>query len=109
VPDPIHVDFSWRGRISRKTYWLFGLLPAALYVVYEYVLTDPSEWLTWVILVAILAPSMMMNIKRSHDRDRSGWFSLLLVVPIVCIWPMVEFGFIEGTEGHNRFGAPATW
>lgn len=109
MPDPIHVYFSWHGRISRKTYWLFGLVPAALYLIYEYVLADPSDWLIVLIFAAVLVPSMMINIKRSHDRDRSGWFSLVLSVPIVGIWPLIEFGFLKGTEGDNRFGAPATW
>jgi uncharacterized membrane protein YhaH (DUF805 family) len=109
VPDPIHVYLSWRGRISRKTYWLFGLLPAALFVLHEHVLTDPSAWLTWLILIAGLVPSFMINIKRSHDRDRSGWFSLVLLIPIIGIWPLIELGFLEGSEGTNRFGDPAIW
>lgn len=109
MPDPIHVYLSWRGRISRKTYWLFSLPPAALYVLYAYVLPDVNGWLTALILAAILVPSTMINIKRSHDRDRNGWFSLLLFVPIVSIWPLIELGFLKGTEGTNRFGTTATW
>ena len=109
MPDPIQVYFSWRRRVSRKTYWLFGLLPAAMYALYAYVLPELSGWLTALILAAVIIPSTMINIKRSHDRDRSGWFSLLLLLPIVGIWPLVEFGFLPGTDGHNRFGAPAVW
>ncbi len=109
MPDPIHVYFSWRGRISRKTYWLFGLLPAALYAIYYYAPRALNGWLTALLFMAIFVPSLMINIKRSHDRNRTGWFSLVLFIPIIGIWPLVEFGFLKGTEGNNRFGEPAIW
>jgi uncharacterized membrane protein YhaH (DUF805 family) len=109
VSFPLFVYCSWRGRISRTTYWLFGLLPAALYALHVYVLSVVNAWVSVLILATVLVPSIMINIKRSHDRDRSGWFSLLLLVPVISIWPLVELGFLKGTDGPNHFGAPVTW
>jgi uncharacterized membrane protein YhaH (DUF805 family) len=43
-------------------------------------------------------------IKRSHDRDRSGWFILLFLVPLLNLWPLIELLFLRGTIGSNRFG-----
>jgi uncharacterized membrane protein YhaH (DUF805 family) len=50
-------------------------------------------------------PALALGIKRCHDRDQSGWWMLLLLVPLV--GPMILFvslGFIKGTEGTNRYG-----
>ncbi|GHU87403.1 hypothetical protein AGMMS49941_10860 [Deferribacterales bacterium] len=43
-------------------------------------------------------------IKRCHDRNRSGWFILLFLVPIVNLWAIIELGFLRGTVGDNKYG-----
>jgi uncharacterized membrane protein YhaH (DUF805 family) len=53
-----------------------------------------------------LYSSIAVGVKRCHDRDRSGWFLLLGLVPILNLWLLVELGFLEGTVGPNRFGLP---
>ncbi len=114
MPNPIRVYLEWRGRIPRKTYLLFSIPPAALLLIMNNVelLTDQPIWLDLLQLVGYIVlfiTSMMLSIKRSHDRGRTGWFSLLLLVPIIQIWPLIEFGFLKGTHGTNRYGEPAVW
>ena len=44
--------------------------------------------------------------KRCHDLDRSPWFLLVGLIPIVGqIWLLVELGFRRGTVGANGYGA----
>ena len=46
--------------------------------------------------------SILVDIKRRHDRDKSGWWMPILFVPIIgAIWL-----FLAGTPGPNRFGGP---
>jgi uncharacterized membrane protein YhaH (DUF805 family) len=43
--------------------------------------------------------------KRWHDRDKSGWWSLIILVPIIGgIWFLVECGILPGTPGANQYG-----
>ena len=43
--------------------------------------------------------------KRWHDRDKSGWWTLIILVPFIGgIWLLVECGILEGTKGANRYG-----
>jgi uncharacterized membrane protein YhaH (DUF805 family) len=43
--------------------------------------------------------------KRCHDRNRSGWFQLISLVPIVgALWLLFDLGILRGTDGPNRFG-----
>ena len=110
APNPVFVYFDWRGRISRKSYWLFGLLPAAILLFDRFVLFGlVGAWASWLVLFVGSVPSIMIDIKRSHDLSRSGWFTLLLFVPLLNIWPMIELGFIKGSDGVNRYGPPALW
>jgi uncharacterized membrane protein YhaH (DUF805 family) len=109
MPDPLHVYLKWQGRISRKTFWLFSLPTAAIYVINEYFITDANVGLYFFVRFILAVSSIMMYIKRSHDLDRTGWFTLLLFVPLIGIWPMVEFFFFKGTDGSNRFGNPVLW
>src|SRR5680860_792339 len=56
-----------------------------------------------------LIPAILVDIKRWHDRDKSGWWMLIVLVPIIgWIWFIVELGFLKGTPGPNRFGPPVT-
>jgi uncharacterized membrane protein YhaH (DUF805 family) len=120
---------SFQGRISRQPFWL-GLL--ALLVI-QWVLmlvlsmvfgfsmmgtVDPnmppdqamSQAMGAMVPSLILAliflyPSLAIYTKRWHDRNKSGWWSLILFVPIIgAIWFLVECGFLSGTEGMNDYG-----
>ena len=58
--------------------------------------TDQSV-LTNIYALAIVPPSIGVTIRRMHDTDHSGWWSIVPVVGIV-------FAFLEGERGDNRFG-----
>ncbi len=52
--------------------------------------------LSWVVLA--------VSVKRCHDRGRSGWFMLALLIPVVgAIWVMVELGFLAAKEDGNPY------
>ena len=101
--------FTFEGRIGRKAYWfavvvLFaaGLIASILdWVVFGTGNGLVSAAVGFVSLVASIA----VAVKRWHDRDKSGWWMLIVFVPLVgWIWALVENGFLRGTPGPNRFG-----
>jgi uncharacterized membrane protein YhaH (DUF805 family) len=57
------------------------------------------------ILLALVWPALAIQVKRWHDRDKTGWMVLINLIPFVgFIWTVVECGFLHGTPGPNRFG-----
>jgi len=107
--DLMSLYFSSNGRISRKTYWLASLPLGALWIVCELLKEDVAGGgaglVLPIILLVSLVPSFMLSIKRSHDRDKSGWFVLVSFIPLLGpLWILVELGFLHGTVGSNRFG-----
>ncbi|MBV9859476.1 MAG: DUF805 domain-containing protein [Alphaproteobacteria bacterium] len=105
--------FSFRGRISRRQYWLHYVLP---YLVVMSICAGFDGVLGWqnangvgvltsLLSLASIWPGLAVAVKRCHDRDRSGWFILVGLIPIVGgIWLLIELGFLRGTVGANRFG-----
>ena len=105
--------FSTRGRITRSDYWLRFVLPYfVIFVVISYIdLTAGTYYdkldvglLSLLFALAVLYPWIAVGIKRCHDRNRTGWFLLIGLIPLVSIWLVVELGFLRGTVGQNRFG-----
>ncbi|MCL2714671.1 MAG: DUF805 domain-containing protein [Alphaproteobacteria bacterium] len=57
----------------------------------------PSLPFLWILL--------SLAAKRCHDRDRSAWFLLVGLIPVIgWLWLLIELGLLEGTAGENRFG-----
>ena len=55
-----------------------------------------------IISLLFLYPALAVYTKRWHDRGKSGWWTLILLVPLIgFIWFLVECGFLRGTEGPN--------
>jgi uncharacterized membrane protein YhaH (DUF805 family) len=118
--------FGFQGRIRRRTWWLGYVLPlvgisilaAVLDIALGFTRVEdamPAEGYEFAAqgigpfgvagLVLSLWGGIVGQIKRWHDRDKSGWFVLVNLIPFVGpIWVLVELGFLRGTAGPNRFG-----
>jgi uncharacterized membrane protein YhaH (DUF805 family) len=101
--------FGVRGRVSRRTFWLHGVL--ALLVIgllanavmdIAGITTDNTDRLVNLVLVW---PLLAISAKRAHDFDWSGWWVLLHFVPVVGSLAMIVIlGSVPGNAGPNRFG-----
>lgn len=102
--------FSFRGRIGRRTWWLWGAAAALGMAAYLTVVlrvagvSQPTA--EWLVNALLLWPALAISAKRWHDRDQSGWWSLVVFVPVIgWLWALVANGLLRGTRGDNRFGA----
>ncbi len=98
-------DFT--GRASRSEYWYFVLGYVILSVILSVVgAILPAMLATLINLavgLAILLPNIAVGIRRLHDTNRSGWFLLLGLVPLVN-FVLIYFLAQKGTEGENTYG-----
>lgn len=70
------------GRISRKTYLFRASISLFLTVMVGLYLTHP---IFNILIISGLLYFIIQTIKRLHDINLSGWFTLLMIVPIVNI------------------------
>ncbi|MEW2472621.1 MULTISPECIES: DUF805 domain-containing protein [Micromonospora] len=114
-PDAIRSAFSqyatFRGRARRSEYWWFSLflllvgivasvLDSALGVDFE----GSGGPVSLLVNLAVLLPSLAVAVRRLHDIDRTGWWLLLALIPIVGWIVLLVFALQNGTPGPNRFG-----
>jgi uncharacterized membrane protein YhaH (DUF805 family) len=116
-------DFDWKqfylsaqGRVNRKQFWLWLVLPCTVISIVlvlvdlalgTYDAKDGVGLFSSIFSLVVIVPALLVYIKRWHDRDKSGWWMLIVLIPLVgIIWFLVELGFLPGTPGPNRFGPP---
>lgn len=120
---PFRKYATFQGRARRKEYWLFSLF-VSLAAAILFTLSAPiGDWadtaadpaslgfgnplmsgVLAVFLILILLPSLAVTVRRLHDSDRSGWWLLLSLLPLIGGLILLIFYLLDGTPGHNRFG-----
>jgi uncharacterized membrane protein YhaH (DUF805 family) len=109
---------SPEGRVNRKQWWLWLVLPLTvigILLVFVDMATgryNPEMGIglfSGIFALLSLIPAVIVYIKRFHDRDKSGWWVLIGLIPLIGpLWLLIELGFLKGTDGPNRFGPPVT-
>lgn len=94
------------GRAPRAEYWGFWLINVGAIVVFTVVQTilRIPPILTIVYSLAIILPSLAVQVRRLHDTSRSGWWLLLTFVPLGA-FVLIIFLLMDSTPGHNKYGA----
>ena len=105
--------FVIKGRASRSEYWFLQLLftPLAMYVGFwsdpvsaGTIDPPPLYILSTIIVLFLFIPSITSQIRRFHDKDKSGWFILINIIPLVGWLIALVMLLDKGTPGKNRFG-----
>ena len=102
-----YVNFT--GRASRSEFWfwvLFAVLVSVAATLIDVALFSDSEIspLNTLAGLALLLPNLSVSVRRLHDLDRSGWWILLGLIPIVGWIIIIIWNCSKGTPGPNRFG-----
>ncbi len=103
-------DFS--GRARRREYWFFVLIYVVIYIVLTVVDTMVGLLnaatgigiLGGLFALAMLIPGISVAVRRLHDTDRSGWWLLLALVPVIGAIVLIVFYLLDSQPGENRFG-----
>lgn len=114
--------FSFEGRVGRGPYWMFFIVTlvviGAMFGLGMMSMMNAgnptaasgmASMPMMIVMLLLLWPALAIQAKRWHDVDKSAWWILIALVPVVGgLIALVFNGFIAGTPGANRFGpAPA--
>jgi len=55
--------------------------------------------------LAILIPGIAVSVRRLHDTDRSGWWLLIGLIPLIGAIVLLVFMVQDGKLGQNKFGS----
>ena len=92
----------------------------AIYVASEMTLkTDPNDNLIYpddiialgliltILFFINVMPAAVVGARRLHDTNRSGWWYLLFIIPLIPLITLVALYFCtnDGSKDKNRFGS----
>jgi uncharacterized membrane protein YhaH (DUF805 family) len=110
--------FSFRGRVKRLQFWVVTLVLIGWGATFQQFMGPygPENPMTIGPVIVTLANFFVVlwiwlavQIKRWHDRDKSGWWAALNLIPVIGqVWILIECGFLPGTVGTNRFDREST-
>lgn len=103
---------TFSGRAPRSEFWWFWLLNLIVGVALDgsgaragngMHMGAPSVLgIVW--HLAVFIPMLAVSVRRLHDIDRTGWWLLLWLIPVIGWIVIFVFHVLPGTAGQNRFG-----
>ncbi|MDR3092938.1 MAG: DUF805 domain-containing protein [Endomicrobium sp.] len=103
-----YIDF--KGRASLVQFWYFVLINFVLCFVFCFILPIIfvkmigvfDFWVLNILWWALLVPSIAITTRRLHDTNRSGWFQLVGLIPVVG-WIVLIILLVLGPVNPNKF------
>lgn len=104
---------NFNGRARRKEYWMFTLF----YIIASFVLSIVDSilgtmnmqigigLLGGLFALASFLPAIAVAARRLHDINKSGWWQLIAIIPIIGWLVLFIFYIMDSNPGENSFGA----
>jgi len=101
------------GRARRKEYWFFTLFNLIAMIVLGVIDSVTGSFnptvglglLSGLYVLAVLLPGIGVSIRRLHDTNRSGWWILISLIPIIGPIVLLVFLVLDSHPGQNQYGA----
>ena len=93
---------TFSGRASRSEFWWFQFFQVLVIVC----LTVISATIAPFGELVLLLPGLAVGCRRLHDTGRTGWWLLLVLVPVIG-WIILLVFMLESTKaGGDKYGPP---
>ena len=101
------------GRARRKEYWYFCLFNLIIFIVLGIIdgvtgSLSPEAGaglLGSIYILAIFIPGIAVSVRRLHDTNRSGWWVLINLIPLIGIIVLLVFMAQDSKPDQNKFGS----
>jgi uncharacterized membrane protein YhaH (DUF805 family) len=101
-----YADFS--GRARRSELWFFALFNVLVQVaasILDAIVFGGATVVGVVTSLGLLLPAIAVAARRLHDINRSGWWQLIGLVPVVGVIVLIYWYVQRGDDGPNQYGA----
>jgi len=99
------------GRARRSEYWYFALftvIASVVLAIVDSVLGTKTATgmglLGGLYSLGVLVPSLGVSVRRLHDTNRSGWWLLIVLLPLIGAIVLIVFMATEGQAEANQYG-----
>ena len=105
------------GRAGRAEYWFYALFSTLIFFILQFLSSilgfqyAMNELITVYPLasiwqVATFVPSLAVGVRRMHDINRSGFWMLFLLLPLIGWLLIMIFALLKGNNDDNDYGSP---
>jgi uncharacterized membrane protein YhaH (DUF805 family) len=99
------------GRARRSEYWyfvLFSTIASVLLMIVDSVLGTKTATgmglLGGLYSLGVLVPSLAVSVRRLHDTNRSGWWLLIVLLPLLGLIALLVFMVLDSQPEENQYG-----
>jgi uncharacterized membrane protein YhaH (DUF805 family) len=93
------------GRARRSEYWFWTLATFLASIVMQIIdaILGTTPLLGLLLALALLVPGIAVAVRRLHDISKSGWFLLLVLIPIIGAIVLIVW-FVGDSHPDNEYG-----
>jgi uncharacterized membrane protein YhaH (DUF805 family) len=98
---------TFDGRASRAAYWwwfLFAIIAAIAASILDAIIG--STIIAILVSLGLLLPNISVGIRRLHDINKTGWWILIGLIPLIGFIILIIFYVQQGDAGPNDYGPP---
>src|SRR5215212_9536368 len=102
---PLKKYAQFSGRSTRAEYWWFTLayvVTGFLVDAIDMAIGSEAGVLGWIYSVGLMVPMIAVTVRRLHDIDRSGWWLLVVLAPVVFFGYQTTYSVLERTYGESQ-------
>ena len=99
---------NFEGRASRPEYWWFTLAYAIVNIILS-LIPRAGTILSGILGLAVLIPSIGVAVRRLYDINKSGWWLLIALIPIVGYIIVILWLVKPSDNGENQYGEIPRW
>ncbi len=92
----------FRGRASRPQFWWFMLFCVLAVSLAEAIV---GEGFSGLVTLALVLPTLAVTARRLHDIGRSGWWQLVVWVPVVGVF-VALYWYVQPSEAMDNTWGP---
>lgn len=96
---------TFKGRACRSEFWWWWLFTMIVGILIAgTAMTTRDNMFLMIFYVVIFIPNLAVTVRRHHDGNRSGWWILLCIIPLLGPLFLLFLYASKGTDGPNIYG-----
>jgi uncharacterized membrane protein YhaH (DUF805 family) len=108
VKSGIGKSFTFSGRSSRSEYWWWMLASILFQIICTIIAVLGNVGVAAIFPILLVLPTATMIVRRLHDLEKSGWWFLIVLIPLVGMLYLIYLFIQEGDMNENIYGTVPT-
>ena len=101
-------SFTFSGRSSRSEYWWWMLASILFQIICTIIAVLGNVGVAAIFPILLVLPTATMIVRRLHDLEKSGWWFLIVLIPLAGILYLIYLFIQEGDMNENIYGTVPT-